>query len=105
MNGSRPSLHPGISKGIADDAALVDWVTNQLTPHCPHSQSLNTRTQAIYINPSHIALFHFVASVKEVIYKNSLLWQSTMSLKKRWRQNYSELVPFFGGHQLHLSRV
>ena len=28
MNGSRPSLHPGISKGIADDAALVDWVTS-----------------------------------------------------------------------------
>ena len=32
MNGSRPSMHPGISKGIskgiADDAATVDWVTS-----------------------------------------------------------------------------
>ena len=50
-------------------------------------------------------MFHFVARSKEVIYKNSLLGQPTMSLKKRWCQNYSELVPFFSGDQAHLSRV
>ena len=106
MNGSRPSLHPGISKGIADDAARVDWVTSQppiaLTATRPGSQ--HTRTLKLNLIP-YCPSFHFVASSEEVIYKNSLLRQPTMSLKKRWCQNYSELVPFFGGHQPHLSRA
>ena len=48
MNGSRPSLHPGISKGISKgDAALVDWVT-RTNPPTHHTRVSNN------INPSHI---------------------------------------------------
>ena len=105
MNGSRPSLHPGISKGIAGDAALVDWMTraNLTLPSQPESQHWHSLKQHQPL--PYIPVLHFVASSKKVIYKNSLLWQPTMMLKKRWCQNYSELVPFFGGRQLHLSRL
>ena len=74
----------GIREGIADDGALVDWVTSSppIGPHTQlHTGSQHTHALSNNINPS---VSHFVASSEEVIYKNSLPRQSSMSLKKCW---------------------